>query len=332
MIRALLVRRFLPLFIAAIFLILHVWACSPGNRLGKRVVSIPSIENATNVGNESCVMCHTECEGQFQKTPHGRVMSFETAAVGMEMSCEVCHGAGSIHAETESPDDILILGKLDRAASSSICLQCHNKGSLMDWRGNEHDMNGVGCLDCHMVHKISSARHQLIRSDPQVCYTCHQEQQIETMLPSHHPIPEGKMACGDCHRPHGAFEGSLDSDESVNDMCLNCHAQYQGPFIFEHEPVLESCLLCHAPHGAVANNLLTQNEPFICLQCHDFHFHAGLEGFDGTWTDIFGRPGSTDRNSNQVAFTTSCTQCHSEIHGSDLPSQGVTGGGRALTR
>lgn len=330
--RTFLVRRFIPLFVFTILLIPYVSTCLAKNSFGKRNISVPTIENAENVGNASCVMCHVDCEAQFKETPHGRVMSFETAAVGKKMSCEVCHGAGSIHAETESPEDILILGKLDPAVSSSICLQCHNKGSIMYWRGNEHDMSDVGCLDCHLVHKVSSFKHQLIESEPEVCYPCHQEQQVETMLPSHHPIPEGKMVCSNCHRPHGAFKGNLDSDERVNDMCLNCHAQYQGPFIFEHEPVLESCLLCHAPHGAVANNLLIQNEPFICLQCHDFHFHAGMEGFEGEWTDIFGRPGSTDRFSNQVAFTTSCTQCHSEIHGSDLPSQSVTGGGRAMTR
>jgi hypothetical protein len=33
-----------------------------------------------------------------------------------------------------------------------------------------------------------------------------------------------------------------------------------------------------------------------------------------------------------AAFNTRCTSCHNRIHGSDLPSQGVTGGGRALTR
>ena len=32
-----------------------------------------------------------------------------------------------------------------------------------------------------------------------------------------------------------------------------------------------------------------------------------------------------------IAFTTSCTQCHIKIHGSDLPSQTVPGMGRGLT-
>ena len=52
---------------------------------------------------------------------------------------------------------------------------------------------------------------------------------------------------------------------------------------FEHEPVFEGCDGCHAPHGAVANNLLVQNEPFLCLQCHQPHFHSILEGFEGDY-------------------------------------------------
>ena len=34
----------------------------------------------------------------------------------------------------------------------------------------------------------------------------------------------------------------------------------------------------------------------------------------------------------QMAFATKCTQCHPRVHGSDLPSQGITGNGKLLTR
>jgi hypothetical protein len=38
------------------------------------------------------------------------------------------------------------------------------------------------------------------------------------------------------------------------------------------------------------------------------------------------------RTSFNRAWTTKCTQCHSRVHGSDLPSQAVPGQGKALTR
>jgi predicted CXXCH cytochrome family protein len=95
-------------------------------------------------------------------------------------------------------------------------------------------------------------------------------------FPSHHPIKEGKMNCSDCHNPHG----ELQTEELARDLCLECHARYTGPFVYEHAPVEEDCNLCHDPHGTVANNLLQQNEPFLCLQCHESHFHASRIGAD----------------------------------------------------
>jgi predicted CXXCH cytochrome family protein len=128
--------------------------------------------------------------------------------------------------------------------------------------------------------------------------------------------------------------------ETSRDLCLSCHAQYSGPFIFEHSPVEEGCGLCHDPHGTVANNLLQQNEPFICLQCHQPHFHAGLMAIDddysappGTVEDFDGYDGlsgTSHANSFRRVMMTKCTQCHPAIHGTDLPSQSIPGQGRAL--
>jgi hypothetical protein len=49
----------------------------------------------------------------------------------------------------------------------------------------------------------------------------------------------------------------------------------------------------------------------------------------GQYPQAFAR---SERSSFQRAWTTKCTQCHFEIHGSDLPSQAVPGKGKALTR
>ena len=37
-------------------------------------------------------------------------------------------------------------------------------------------------------------------------------------------------------------------------------------------------MTCHDPHGAMVNNMLKQNEPFLCLQCHEMHFHSARVG------------------------------------------------------
>jgi DmsE family decaheme c-type cytochrome len=124
------------------------------------------------------------------------------------------------------------------------------------------------------------------------------------------------------------------TDERTNDLCYECHTNHQGPFIFEHPPVEEDCSTCHEPHGSVTNFLLKQNEPFLCLQCHETHFHTARVSAEGPYNAL---PSGSATNpfgktSFMAAYGTKCTQCHVQIHGSDLPSQSVSGRGKALTR
>ena len=138
-------------------------------------------------------------------------------------------------------------------------------------------------------------------AQPYVCYNCHKTQQVQMKMASHHPVPEGKMKCSDCHNPHGGPSGML-KEESVNETCYKCHSEKAGPYTFEHPPVAENCTNCHQPHGTVRDNLLVQSQPFLCLKCH-----AGPHSRSGT----LGKP-------DQIAqYYTECTDCHSAIHGSD---------------
>ena len=140
------------------------------------------------------------------------------------------------------------------------------------------------------------------------------------------------MVCADCHDPHSdRFQHTVAGDRGT-DLCFTCHAKHEGPFIYEHTPVVEDCGICHTPHGSVANNLLKQNEPFLCLQCHQTHFHATIPGIEGDFTSLDGYSGTSSRDASKQAFLTKCTQCHTEVHGSDLPSQSISGQGTGLTR
>ena len=53
-------------------------------------------------------------------------------------------------------------------------------------------------------------------------------------------------------------------------MCVKCHTETAGPFVFEHPPVkTEGCVSCHLPHGGYNARLLTKsNVNTLCLQCH----------------------------------------------------------------
>ncbi len=280
----------------------------------------PSVETRTDpkqllpdafyTGTDSCIPCHDDVHMQYKKTVHYRLSSFELS--GTVRGCESCHGPGSIHVkEKGGRDNIVSFKALSAEESSAICLECHRGNPVMDWASNTHITNGVGCNECHKSHKVT-APDMVHLGDPEICFTCHQDKKAQHLLPSHHPVREKKLQCSSCHNNHGSENNNLRM-VSLNDLCLDCHMEYQGPFVYEHAPAAEDCSICHDPHGTIANNLLKQNEPFLCLRCHRGHRQ---------------NPATGPHPSNGV-FLTSCTHCHSQVHGSDLPSQLD---GKGLTR
>lgn len=305
--------------------VLLVAACATG-AIREKILTLPSIEGATPVGQATCLECHEDAAKSLAGNVHSRLAEFEY--MGGTQGCEACHGGGSLHAESGDAGKILQFGELLPEESAAVCAKCHTDGKLMDWTHSLHAISDVACADCHTIH--GDGKYALKQQEPGLCYSCHQEQMAKASFPSHHPINEGKMGCSDCHNPHG----ELNTDERTNDLCLGCHSRYQGPFVFGHAPVEDDCTICHDPHGSVANNLLVQNEPFLCLQCHEGHFHLLRESNyvvpPGTPTpdaDIVNVHGS---EGFQTSFGTKCTTCHKVVHGSDYPSQPLSGGG--LTR
>ncbi len=268
-----------------------------------------------------CADCHDEAAAAMANQIHMRIEPFEV--YGRTVGCEGCHGDGTQHMEEGDP--ALIRTFTNPVEDTAACLVCHGQKEQGDWHASTHAMENMSCLDCHSIHQEANPLNS--------CKDCHQPVLAQFQLPSHHPVPEGHMSCVGCHDPHASTESQLNTNMRLNDLCYTCHQSKEGPFIFEHAPVVEDCSLCHTPHGSVANNLLTANEPTVCLQCHEFHFHAGLLSPEGEWEvggSEFENPAGED--SFNVSFTTKCTQCHSQVHGTDLPSQSTPGGGHGMVR
>ena len=271
-----------------------------------------------------CADCHEEATASMTNQIHMRIQPFEVS--GRQVGCEGCHGDGEAHMEEGDPSLIRTFADWtpdDMAA----CVDCHGTKGLEEWDASTHAMENVACGTCHGIHKAKKAAS--------ACGDCHSDVIAQFQLPSHHPVPEKMMGCYDCHDPHAATEGMLKTDHMrKNDLCYTCHQSQEGPFIFEHEPVQEDCSLCHQPHGAVANNLLTANEPMLCLQCHEFHFHAGLYSPEEHEVEVGGREFANPYGVDGMnrSFTTKCSTCHSQIHGSDLPAQTLAGAGFGMTR
>jgi DmsE family decaheme c-type cytochrome len=243
---------------------------------------------------------------------------------GVAASHQICGATGFDCATCHNPH-----GKIRPETRSDLCLTCHDNSSpTMAWHSSTHFRYGVACADCHNPHPNTNVQqtlniqHTNIARSPRspmsvdeqtTCYKCHQDIYAKSAMPSHHPIKEGKISCSDCHDPHGQTEDNL-KEPTVNMVCYRCHAEKQGPFAYEHPPVTENCSICHDPHGTVTNNLLRQPVTFLCLRCHTGH-RKGPNFHDATLLQDIGTDPAL-----QAAFYSDCTQCHQQIHGSDLPS------------
>ena len=224
-------------------------------------------------------------------------------------------------------------GMIRDVSRRDLCLTCHQRSSpTMAWHSSMHAIAGVACTDCHEPHPrphdsrsrdidhASVTRPQrLVMSvqQPEACYKCHPKIFGMSALPSHHPIQEGKMVCSDCHDAHGQAEKGL-REPTLNQVCYRCHGEKQGPFAYDHPPVTEDCSICHEAHGTVNDNLLRQPTTFLCLRCHSGHRSENRQ-LDGAAAAAM-----------QQALYTDCTQCHSQVHGSDLINETLRG--RGLTR
>ena len=281
------------------------------------------------VSNDVCAGCHDDVASSFGKTPHGIYFTERPALA--EFSCEQCHGSGIAHIEEGTASSIINPARHDQFGGKELCLNCHSGPTFDDWSFSHHETAGLNCSDCHTVH--ATYEHSLKKPAPELCYDCHSDVRASFYMPSHHPVREGDMGCLDCHNAHGG-DVKLAQNGTPRELCFSCHADKEGPFLFEHAPVNEDCMLCHTPHGAVANNLLKENEPALCLNCHPMHFHATIEGVDGAFTVPLApeRNGISTSDGFKRGFLTKCTQCHSEIHGTDMTSQSISGGGGTLTR
>ncbi len=266
---------------------------------------MPELSSAFYIGNDTCLICHRSTDPHIMNSFHTRLS--DGSGSNDTMGCESCHGPGSLHRADPDNNTIIHFDRLLPEERSAVCRRCHENISGYGFLADTHDTHGIDCTRCHTEHAESRA-HLLSRPEPGLCFGCHPDIKARCRLPSHHPVVENKMPCSTCHPPHRDlpfFSGS----SSVNDLCLDCHTEYQGPFVYEHAPVAEECTICHSPHGSIANNLLRQSEPFLCLRCHRGHKHD-----------------PTETHPTAASLLTSCTQCHSMIHGSDLPSQVHRGG------
>ncbi len=282
-----------------------------------------------------CTKCHDETDNKpifsIYQTRHGVKADSRTP------SCQSCHGKSNEHvaggkglgnASRPAPEvvyktDTTVNHASDPRIQSETCIACHKGGLRMHWDGSAHESRNVPCAACHSVHRKTDP--VLTKAtQPEVCFACHKTERAQTHRISTHPLAAGKMACSDCHNPHGTTGPKLLAKDSVNATCTSCHAEKRGPFLWEHAPVAEDCTTCHTPHGSTNAPLLKARPPMLCQQCHSgdhgAQANSGANLAGGNLTTVNGINPLANAAARAQLVGRACLNCHVLVHGSNHPA------------
>ncbi|NNE09939.1 MAG: hypothetical protein HKN20_15370 [Gemmatimonadetes bacterium] len=223
------------------------------------------------------------------------------------IACTDCHMGDARHYE-EDPEEYPMTNPSDLNAGmeANLCASCHmNPHQQNMLEKNIHMINEVSCSGCHSMHGNTHAG-LLKAEEPGLCLDCHTSVEGEFARPYRHPVNDGIVACSECHMT--LDETTRELSYNGTNVCMECHAEFQGPFPYEHPATLDysteegGCLTCHDPHGSFLPRMLTQ--PYeaphfqLCSQCHAVPGH-NMNSVHGTaWAGV------------------PCSDCHTDIHGS----------------
>jgi DmsE family decaheme c-type cytochrome len=290
-----LICRFLLLIVCALPLAVSAQTPAPANKI------VDSQAAGNYVGSDTCKTCHEDIYTKgFERTPHSKTM------LQGGHGCESCHGPGSAHVEGGGDVSKIISFKtISRSEANRRCLSCHGeKNEQAHFAQSVHASNDVSCIDCHSPHHAQTKQFLLVNKQPLLCYGCHTSAKADFSKPYRHRVNEGLIQCSDCHNVHGT--GTLRQVRATPNgdaVCFKCHAEKQGPFVYEHVPVkTEGCSSCHTPHGSTNPRFLrVSHVNLLCLQCHTFPTLS---------------PAGPAHNQSQKYQA--CTMCHTQIHGSNF--------------
>ena len=262
--------RNLALAAGVVVLLLAVISCST---ISNQAVMLPEVPGAKYIGSSECEQCHEEIYRGFKTADHSRLIAQGKNSI--DVGCESCHGPCSLHSDSggeTKPPFSFTAGRPQPASLATL--------------------PGVPPA----------------RATETVCYQCHNDVRGQFQLPSHHPVPEGRMSCTACHSPHKGSVGAGGGTAllSQNENCLQCHPAQRGPYVFEHEAMQEGCTTCHTSHGSVNAKMLTVRDSNLCLKCH-------FQQQTSAGTILIGGSDHTIRLQQGTCWSAGC---HEAVHGS----------------
>jgi DmsE family decaheme c-type cytochrome len=229
------------------------------------------------------------------------------------LQCEACHGPVRCTPRTRRRRPSTPSRRIPRSRwqAQPDLHGCHEGSSRTAWHAGAHERGNLACTDCHKVHRV----HDPVlakATEPQVCMSCHKQQRADFQKTSAHPVRQGKMACSDCHaRPrlhHAGHAGQAHAEPDLH----SCHTDKRGPVLWEHAPVAEDCALCHNAHGSVRQALLSRPADAVPAMPQ--------RGGPPVGAADTGRPAQAGGHRLVFLVGGSCTNCHTQVHGSNHPA------------
>ena len=197
--------------------------------------------------NGMCAECHST---NLQKGFDAKTGSYDTTWSEIDVSCEACHGPGSVHVEwagiqpmarpqIEDFGLVVSTGNISSTELVELCAPCHSRRSEL----GDYDHSTAALLHSHLPSVLDEGLY-------------HPDGQILDEVYVWGSFTQSKMyandvRCSDCHDSHSLklkFEG--------NDLCLQCHRAdaYDTRDHHFHKKIHEGqpsdgalCVSCHMP-------------------------------------------------------------------------------------
>ncbi|MCH1496204.1 MAG: hypothetical protein L7U72_13325 [Rubripirellula sp.] len=200
----------------------------------------------TGIGQRWQTMCADCHSTNLKRNFDSKTNQYHTTFSEIDVSCEACHGPGSLHVELAQSKSLFWdrrygygLAKLkgeDAEPQLQSCAPCHSRRGLLD-------------ADFHAGNQYCDHfQLELLQED-----TYFADGQIKDEVYVYGSFVQSKMyhkgiRCTDCHDPH-----SLKLKYPGNETCTSCHqhsaGKYDVPSHHHHVPGTEGakCVNCHMP-------------------------------------------------------------------------------------
>ena len=191
-----------------------------------------------------CADCHST---NLQRNYDVATNTYHTTFSEIDVSCEACHGPGSLHIEF--------------ANSKSMFWDRNHGYGLAKLKGDDSHPQLETCAPCHSrrgvldpTFKAGDSYHDHYSLESLGRETYHDDGQIKDEVYVFGSFIQSKMyhkgiRCTDCHDPH-----SLKLIKTGNETCTSCHqhaaGKYDVPSHHHHAPETAGamCVNCHMPH------------------------------------------------------------------------------------